>query len=94
MKEKPDYIIDFRQSITPLSLLRMGQLVKQMKPHELLEIIVRDPDVRSDVLKIVPGCELVGIELNTEEDFCRMQLEKRECSDTVSFDDANPTNFL
>jgi TusA-related sulfurtransferase len=93
MKEKPDYIIDFRQSITPLSLLRMGQLVKQMKPHELLEIIVRDPDVRSDVLKIVPGCELIGIELNTEEDFCRMQLEKKECSDSVSFDDADPAIF-
>jgi TusA-related sulfurtransferase len=93
MKGKPDYIIDFRQSITPLSLLRMGQLVKQMKPHELLEIIVRDPDVRSDVLKIVPGCELIGIELNTEEDFCRMQLEKKECSDSVSFDDADPVNF-
>ena len=94
MKEKPDYIIDFRQSITPLSLLRMGQLVKQMKPHELLEIIVTDPDVRSDVLKIVPGCELVGIELNTEEDFCRIQLEKRECSDSVSFDDADPHRFF
>ncbi len=93
MKEKPDYFIDFRESITPLSLLRMGQLVKQMKPHELLEIIVRDPDVRSDVLKIVPGCELIGIELNTEEDCCRMQLKKKECSDSVSFDDADPANF-
>lgn len=93
MKEKPDYIIDFRQSITPLSLLRMGQLVKQMKPHELLEIIATDPDVRSDVLKIVPGCELVGMELDKDEDFCRIQLEKRECSDTVSFDDADPANF-
>ena len=93
MKEKPDYVIDFRESITPLSLLRVGQLVKQMKPHELLEIIVTDSDVRSDVLKIVPGCELVGMELDKEEDFCRIQLEKRECSDTVSFDDADPTNF-
>ncbi len=93
MKDKPDYVIDFRESITPLSLLRMGQLVKQMKPHELLEIIVRDPDVRSDVLKIVPGCKLVGIELNTEGDFCRMQLEKREYSSSISFDDADPANF-
>ncbi len=93
MKEKPDYFIDFRESITPLSLLRVGQLVKQMKPHELLEIIVTDSDVRSDVLKIVPGCELVGMELNKEEDFCRIQLEKRKCSDTVSFDDTDPTNF-
>lgn len=85
MKEKPDYIIDFRESITPLSLLRMGQLVKQMKPRELLEIIVTDPDVRSDVLKIVPGCELVGMELNQEEEYCRIQLEKKESSDK-SFD--------
>jgi TusA-related sulfurtransferase len=74
MKEKPDYVIDFRESITHLSLLRVGQLVRQMKPHELLEIIVTDSDVRSDVLKIVPGCELVGMELNKEEDFCRIQL--------------------
>ncbi len=87
MKEKPDYIIDFRESITPLSLLRMGQLVKQMKPRELLEIIVTDPDVRSDVLKIVPGCELVGMELNQEEEYCRIQLEKKESSDN-SFDHA------
>ena len=89
MKEKPDYIIDFRESITSLSLLRMGQTVKQMKPHELLEIIVRDPDVRSDVLKIVPGCELIGMELNAEEDFCRIQLQKKECSDSIAFDHAD-----
>ncbi len=93
MKEKPDYIIDFRESITPLSLLRMGQLVKQMKPHELLEIIVRDPDVRSDVLKIVPGCELIGMEMNKEGDFCRMQLEKKEFSSSISFDHADPAGF-
>jgi TusA-related sulfurtransferase len=94
MKQKPDYIMDFRESITPLSLLRMGQLVKQMKPHELLEIIVRDPDVRSDVLKIVPGCELIGMELNKEEDFCRIQLEKKECSGSIEFDHADPAGFL
>jgi TusA-related sulfurtransferase len=94
MKEKPDYVIDFRETITPLALLRAGQVVKQMKPHELLEIIVTDPDVRSDVLKIIPGCELVGMELDKEEDFCRIQLEKRECSDSVSSDDADPTRFL
>ncbi len=89
MRQKPDYTIDFRESITPLSLLRMGQLVREMKPHELLEIIVRDPEVRSDVLKIVPGCELVGMELNKEEDFCRIQLEKKEISDNISFDHAD-----
>ncbi len=93
MKKQPDYVIDFRESITPLSLLRVGQLVKVMKSRELLEIIVTDPDVRSDVLKIVPGCDLVGVELDKEEDCCRIQLEKRECSDAVSFDDADPTSI-
>jgi len=93
MKDKPDYIIDFRESLTPISLLRAGQLVKQMKPHELLEIIVTDPDVGLDVLKITPGCELVGMELDKQEDFCRIQLEKKECSDSVSLDDADPAKF-
>ncbi|MGD0398237.1 MAG: hypothetical protein ABSC04_04930 [Syntrophobacteraceae bacterium] len=93
MKEKPDYVIDFRESLTPLSLLRAGQLVKQMKPHELLEIIVADPDVGLDVLKITPGCELVGMELDKEEYFCRIQLEKKECFDSVSCNDADPVNY-
>ena len=93
MRQKPDYTIDFRESLTPISLLRAGQLVKQMKPHELLEIIVTDPDVGLDVLRITPGCELVGMELDEEEDFCRIQLEKRERSDRVSFDDADPTDL-
>ena len=78
MNTKPDYILDFRESITPFALLEMGQVVRRMKPHESLEVIVRDPEVRSDVLKIVPGCDLVGMEFDQEEGFCRIRLEKKD----------------
>lgn len=77
MRERADYVLDFRESIPSLALLTMGRMVRQMKPHQLLEIIVRDPDVKSDVLRIFPGCELVGMELDEEEDFCRIQIEKK-----------------
>ncbi len=80
MKKKADYILDFRESITSLALLTMAQMVKQMKPDECLEIIVEDPEVRSDVLKIVPGCELIGMEFKEGEDLCRIQFKKKECS--------------
>lgn len=80
MKEKADYFLDFRESITSLALLTMAHMVKQMKPHERLEIIVQDPEVRSDVLKIVPGCELIDMEFNEVEDLCRIQFKKKECS--------------
>jgi TusA-related sulfurtransferase len=93
MKVKPDYVIDFRESIAPLALLKMGMLAKQMKPHERLEIIVKDPDIRSDVLRIVPGCKLVDMEFNNEEDFCRIQLQKSESFDIVSLPDAAKPNF-
>lgn len=79
MKEKPDYIIDSRESPTPASLPRLVQLVEEMRPHDLLEIIITDPDVRSDVSKIVPNCEPAGMELNKEEGFCRIHLVKKEC---------------
>jgi TusA-related sulfurtransferase len=77
MDTKPTYTLDFRESITPFALLEMGQVVRNMKPHESLEVIVRDPEARSDVLKIVPGCNLVAMEFDQEEGFCRIRLEKK-----------------
>jgi TusA-related sulfurtransferase len=77
MKDKADYLLDFRGQSVLLSLLKISELVRQMKSQELLEVTVGDPWVHSDVLKIAPQCELVGLETNHEECFCRMQLEKK-----------------
>jgi TusA-related sulfurtransferase len=80
LKEKADYILDFRETIIPLALLKMSQVVKEMKTNEVLEIVTRDPDVRTDVFKVIPAsaCELIGMDLDTEAGCCRIRLKKRK----------------
>jgi TusA-related sulfurtransferase len=83
LKQTAHYVLDFRDTITPLALLKMTQVLKEMEADEVLEIITRDPDVRTDVLKIIPAstCELIHMELSENADLCRIQLKKsRQCS--------------
>jgi TusA-related sulfurtransferase len=80
--EKADYILDFRETIIPLALLKMSQVVREMKANEVLEIVTRDLDARADVFKVIPGsaCELIAMELDKEVGCCRIQLKKRKQS--------------
>ena len=80
MTEKADHVLDFRGTIIPLALLKMKQVLGEMKTNEVLEIITRDPEARSDVLKVISGasCDLVDMDFNTETDCCRIRLKKRK----------------
>ena len=74
--KKPDYVLDFRESLTLMGLAKMSSLVGQMRPRELIEIIVAEHGPRSDVLAMVPECDL--IEMGMENGLCRLLLEKRD----------------
>lgn len=78
MEQKADYILDFRDTISPLALLKMTQVLQEMKMEEILEIITCDSDVQTDVFKVIPthSCELIDMEFNREKDFFRIQLKK------------------
>jgi TusA-related sulfurtransferase len=80
LEDKADYTLDFRETITPFALLKMTQVLREMKTDEILEIITRDPDARTDVFKVIPSssCELIDMEFNKEADFCRIQFRKRK----------------
>jgi TusA-related sulfurtransferase len=83
LKQTAHYVLDFRDTITPLALLKMTQVLREMEADEVLEIITRDPDVRTDVLKIIPAstCELIHLEFNENAGLCRIHLRKnRHCS--------------
>ena len=54
MNIKPDYIIDLRGAIPPITLLKVSQVFRDMKIHEVLEILCRDPDTRCDLFKVLP----------------------------------------
>jgi TusA-related sulfurtransferase len=79
LKETPDYILDFRETIVSLALLKMTQVLREMRAKEVLEVIVRGPEDRTDVFKVIPGssCELVDVEFNREVECCRIQIMKK-----------------
>ena len=80
MKRKADHILDFRGSITSISLLKLIQTFREMKANEVLEILGSNLDTRSDLFKVLPddSYDLIFLDVVEEEDyFFRIQLKKK-----------------
>ena len=81
MEIKADYILDLRGAIPPITLLKISQVFREMKPREVLEIYCRDPDTRCDLFKVLPpfSYEVLDIEeLTDERSTFRVQMKKRQ----------------
>ena len=81
MERKADHILDFRGSITTISLLKLSQTFREMKPNEVLEMLGSNLDTRSDLFKVLPNdsYELIFLDVVGEEDsFYRIQLKKKK----------------
>ena len=78
MEKKPDHILDLRGAIPPITLLKVSQVFRKMKPHEILEILCRDPDTRTDLFKVLPpfSYELIMMEELEEESSFRVRMKK------------------
>jgi len=80
LKRKADHILDFRGSITSISLLKLSQTFREMKANEVLEILGSSLDTRSDLFKVLPddSYDLIFLDVVEEEDyFYRIQLKKK-----------------
>ena len=81
MDKKPDHILDLRGSIPPISLLKVSQAFRAMEEQEVLEILCRDLDTRTDIFKVLPSFsyELILMEeLNADGSSFRFQMKKRK----------------
>jgi len=52
--QESDYMLDFRGSISAISLLEMSCRFRKMKIDQVLELIVRDKDIIEDIFKVLP----------------------------------------
>ena len=79
MKPRADHYLDLRGAIPPISLLKVTQVFRKMKTDEILEILGRDPDTRTDIFKIIPdfAYELIVMEEMERDDAFRVQMKKR-----------------
>jgi TusA-related sulfurtransferase len=79
LKPRADHYLDLRGAIPPISLLKVTQVFREMKPDEILEILGRDPDTRTDMFKIIPNFayDLINIEEMERDASYRVHMKKR-----------------
>ena len=49
------HILDLKAAVSPLTLLRVIQVFKEMKANETLELLGSDPETRTYVFKVLPS---------------------------------------
>lgn len=78
LKPKAKYFLDLREAICPISLLKVTHTFREMKPNETLEILIRDPDTRKDLFKVLSdfSYELINFQEMEEENSFRVQMKK------------------
>lgn len=50
-----DYQLDFRNTFSSITLLKITEIFERMLPLETMEILGSDPDLRGDLLKVLPA---------------------------------------
>ena len=53
MNEKIKHSLDLRETIHPLALLKAKKAFRKMAPGDTLEILIGDPDTRTDLLRVL-----------------------------------------
>jgi len=76
---KVDHYLDLRGAIPPISLLKVTQVFREMKPNEIVEIRGRDQDTRADMFKILPdfAYDLIVMEEMTRDASYRVRMKKK-----------------
>ncbi len=79
IEHKADRRLDFRDSVTPLALLKLTHVFNEMKSNEILECVGQNPKTMADFFKVLPT---VSYEIVTQEEFedhyYRIVLKKRD----------------
>jgi TusA-related sulfurtransferase len=70
------FLLDVRDTIVPIALLKACQAFREMRTGETMEILVNDPDIRKDLFRVLPtsACEL--LDTREETSFSRFLLRK------------------
>lgn len=64
MTDKADKVIDFSDSLSSISLLKVTQVFGKMKSSEILEIRGADRDTRQDLFKLLPRASYEVVEVD------------------------------
>ena len=54
MEQKADHTLDFRGTLSTISLLKVTQVFHAMQPMQVMEILGCDDDTRADLFRVLP----------------------------------------
>jgi TusA-related sulfurtransferase len=80
LSSQADYTLDFRGSISSITLLKITRLFNEMKALEIMELLGLDADTIQDLFKVLADSsyEIIDTDLLEEKgDFHRLRLRKR-----------------
>jgi TusA-related sulfurtransferase len=74
-----DIKLDFRNTFSSISLLKMTEVFDNMQPLQIMEICGSDPDIRHDLLKVLPQAayDVLASEEEAGADFFIVRIQKR-----------------
>ena len=74
-----DIKLDFRNTFSSISLLKMTEIFGRMQPLQIMEIYGSDPDIRVDLLKVLPesSYDVLASDEENEQDFYKVRIRKR-----------------
>lgn len=80
MVDKTDIVIDVRHFVSWFSLLKVTQVFREMKSHDILEVRGADTDTREDLFKILPKStyQILTIDREDDDGFHQFQIQKQE----------------
>ena len=76
MQSVVDHILDLRGMIVPLTLLKITQSLREIKPGEAVEIIGSDPQTKMDLFKILRTFPYEFLNVHDENTVYRIRLRK------------------
>jgi len=78
--DKTDIVIDVRHFVSWFSLLKVTQVFREMKSHDILEVRGADTDTREDLFKILPKStyQILTIDREDDDGFHQFQIQKQE----------------
>lgn len=79
LSPQADYLLDFRGSISSISLLKITRIFNEMKALEIMEILGLDPDTLQDLFKVLAESSYEVIHkdgIEEKEDFHRLRIRK------------------
>ena len=80
MVDKTEIVIDVTHFVSWFSLLKVTQVFREMKSHDILEVRGADTDTREDLFKILPksAYQILTIDREDDDGFHQFQIQKQE----------------